>query len=231
MTIQTSYSCDNCEFEFEDSSGIFWVDVEGFLHVDALNERSSHESSLAIVSGGVYQYYCYNCGNVILKFEIRKKDAKVSREAIIQLLENYNNLCKIIEFDSKFQKCIECGRELSLKLEKVFAVDKEGEFIIDDSVFNYDVLDEDSYKFWGKYYGYFCEDCSKQINKFIIVENNENMSDDGLKNIINSHTNDLTVFINNPGDVCPNCREGIEILKESSLCPNCGEGSLKIKDI
>ncbi len=231
MGIQTLYSCDSCGFEFQDSSGIFWVDIEGFLHVDALNELSSHEASLALVSGGVYQYYCYNCGNVILKFDIRKKDTSVSREAVIQLLEDFNNAYKIIEFDYKFQNCIECGRELSLKLEKVFAVDKNGEFLIDDSIFDYDVLDEDNFKFWGKYYGYYCEDCSKQINKFVIVENNDDLSDDGIKSIINNHTNDLTVFINNPGELCPNCGGNIQILKESSPCPNCGEGSLNIKDI
>lgn len=231
MAIQTSYSCDECGFEFDDSSGIFWVDPEGYLHVDAMNEFSSHESSKSILSGGVYQYYCYNCNNVVLKFDIRKKETEVSREAIIQLFEDYNNALKIIEFDSKFQNCIECGKELSLKLEKVFAVDKDGEFLIDDSIFNYDVLDEDNYKFWGKYYGYYCDDCSKQINKFVIVENNDNLSDDGLQNIINDHTNELTVFINNPGDVCPNCGDKIQIFKESSRCPNCGKGTLKIKNL
>lgn len=231
MTIQTLYSCDECGFEFQDTSGVFWVDDEGFLHVDALNEFTSHESARSVLSGGVYQYYCYGCGNVVLKFDIRKKDEAVSREAIIQLLENYNDAIKIIEFDNKFQNCIECGKELSVKLEKVFAVDRDGKFLIDDSVFNYDVLDDDNYKFWGKYYGYFCDDCSKQINKFVIVENNDGISDDGLKNIIKSHTNDLTVFINNPGDICSNCGNKVQILKESSPCPNCGKGSLKIRDI
>ena len=231
MTIQTLYSCDECGFEFQDASGIFWVDAEGYLHVDVLDEFTSHESLKSVLSGGVYQYYCYNCDNVILKFDIRKKDAAVSREAIIQLIENYNNALKIIEFDSKFQNCIECGRELSLKLEKVFAVDKEGKFLIDDSIFNYDVLDDENYKFWGKYYGYFCDDCSKQINKFVIVENTGSLSDEAIKNFIGSHTNDLTVFINSPGDACPKCGNRVQILKESSPCPKCGQGSLKIKDI
>lgn len=231
MGIQTLYSCDTCGFEFQDSSGIFWVDIEGFLHIDELNEFSSHESSLSIVSGGIYQYYCYNCGKVILKFDVRKMEASVSREAIIQLLENHNDALKIVEFDHKFQNCIECGKELPLKLEKVFAVDIDGKFLIDDSIFNYDVLDEDNYKFWGKYYGYYCDDCSKQINKFVIVENNDGLSDDGIKNILKNHTNDLTVFINSPGEFCPNCSREIQILKDSSPCPNCGEGSLKINDI
>ncbi|WP_407393133.1 hypothetical protein [Methanobrevibacter sp.] len=231
MTIQTLYSCDKCEFEFQDSSGIFWVDVDGYLHVDALNEVSSHEASQSLLSGGVYQYYCYNCENVILKFDIRKIDTDVSREAIIQLLENYNDAHKIIEFDPKFQNCIECGEELSLKMEKVFVVDKNDEFLVDDSIFNYDALDKISNKFWGKYYGYYCRDCSKQINKFVIVENSDNLSDDEIKSVLHDHTNDLTVFINNPGDICPNCGNKIQILKEFSPCPNCGEGKLRIKDI
>ena len=195
MTIQTLYSCDKCEFEFQDSSGIFWVDVDGYLHVDALNEVSSHEASQSLLSGGVYQYYCYNCENVILKFDIRKIE------------------------------------ELSLKMEKVFVVDKNDEFLVDDSIFNYDALDKVSNKFWGKYYGYYCRDCSKQINKFVIVENSDNLSDDEIKSVLHDHTNDLTVFINNPGDICPNCGNKIQILKEFSPCPNCGEGKLRIKDI
>ena len=228
MTIQTSFKCDNCKFEFQDFSGIFWIDEEGYLHVDVLDEVSSYESSKSIVSGGIYQYYCYNCDNPIIKFGIRKKNTPVSNEAIIQLLENYNDAFKIIEFDSKFQNCIECGEELPLKLEKVFIVDNDDEFIIDDFIFNYEALDEDNYKFWGKYYGYFCEDCSKQINKFVIVENKDNLSDDEIKEVLNNHTNDLTVFINNPGDKCPNCGGEVQILKESSPCPKCGEGSLEI---
>ena len=120
-----------------------------------------------------------------------------------------NNLKKL-EFDNKFQRCLECGKELFSKSHHSFALDVNDEFIIED-VFH-DFYNDEKYKFWGEYYGYFCQDCKKQFNKFIIVNNNANLSEDEIKAIINEHTNDLTIFIKRDLDLCPDCGDQLYYL-------------------
>lgn len=225
MGIHTEYSCNECGFKYEDSSDIFWIDDKGFVHVGRLAVHSSDEASKALASGGIYKYYCYNCKKFINNFHITESD-KIPKEHVIQLIENYNDSVKIIDFDDKFQNCIYCGKELPLKLEKAFALDVEGKFHVGDVDLN-DFSDMPN-DFSGRYYGYFCKDCSKQINKFVIIENNANLEDSLIREILNDHTNDLTVFIDESYEYCPDCGDILHVLGEASICPKCRIGVLGI---
>lgn len=226
MGIHTEYSCDECGFKYVDSSDIFWIDNKGHVHVGKLVVSSSKEVSKALASGGIYKYYCYNCDNFIYNFNVTEMTGQISKEQIIQLIENFDDSIKTIDFDNKFQNCIGCGKELSLKLEKAFALDSEGKFHIGDVNLN-DFQDKQN-DFAGRYYGYFCKDCSKQINKFVIIENNANLNDSLIKEILNDHTNDLTVFIDDSFAYCPTCGDELHVLGDSSICPKCRVGVLGI---
>lgn len=226
MGIHTEYSCGECGFKYNDSSDIFWIDQTGNVHVDILAIDSSDEALKALASGGIYRYHCYNCNKTIYNFHITEKSPELPREFIIQLIERMDNNLKIIDFDNKFQNCISCSRDLELKLEKTFVLDCDGEFHVGDNMD--DFMDKPN-DFSGKYYGYFCPDCSKQINKFVIYENNANLEDSLIKEILKDHTNDLTVFINGSYDYCPQCGDGLQVLGEDSLCPECRTGVLKIE--
>ena len=226
MGIHTEYSCSECGFKFDDTSDIFWIDDKGFVHVGMLAVSSSDEASKALASGGIYEYYCYSCNKFIYNFHVTEKSDIIAKEQIIQLIEKYKDVVKIIDFDNKFQNCIHCGRNLPLKLEKAFALDVEGEFHVGDVDLN-DFLDKPN-DFSGKYYGYYCKDCSKQINKFVILENNANLEVSLIKEILNDHTNDLTVFIDDSYEYCPECGDELYVLGESSLCPKCRVGVLSM---
>jgi len=80
----------------------------------------------------------------------------------------------------------------------------------------------------GKYYGYFCRDCRKQINKFIIIRNPVNYSNNEIKDILNTHTFDLTIYLGEYHKLCPECGDKLFFLKDSSKCPKCGKGKLKL---
>lgn len=227
MGIHTEYSCSECGFKYEDSSDIFWIDNTGNVHVGILNINSSDEASKALASGGIYKYYCYSCGKDIYNFHITEKSPEIPKEFIIQLIEKMDDNLKIIDFDNKFQNCISCSKNLELKLEKTFVLDSEGEFHVGDYMYDDGETPND---FSGKYYGYFCNDCSKQINKFVIYENNANLEDSLIKEILNDHTNDLTVFINDSYEYCPHCGDGLHVLVEDSLCPKCKIGVLEIEN-
>lgn len=226
MTIHTEYSCSECGYEYEESSDIFWIDKTGNVHVGMLDVSSSDEASKALASGGIYKYYCYNCDKFIYNFHVTEKSNVIPKEDVIQLIENIDSNLKIIDFDNKFQNCINCSQELELKLEKAFALDVDGEFHVGDINLN-DFSDKGN-DFSGKYYGYFCNNCSRQINKFVIFENNANLEDSLIKEILKDHTNDLTVFINDSYEYCPHCGDGLYVLGEESLCPKCRVGVLNI---
>ena len=224
MGIRTEYSFSDCGFKYDDSSDIFWIDSEGKVHVGMLAVSSSQKASNSLASGGIYKYYCYNCKKFIYNFHISEKSPTISKEVIIQIIENMDDNTKIIDFDNKFQNCIVCGKDLDLKLEKAFALDIEGNFHVGDVDLN--DFDDKPNDFSGKYYGYYCKDCSKQINKFVIHENNANLEDSLMKEILKDHTNDLTVFIDDSYDYCPDCGDELHVLGESSLCPHCRMGIL-----
>lgn len=224
MGVHTEYSCSKCGFKLEDFSNIFWIDTNKQVYVDILTVRASNEASKGLVLGGIYKYYCYDCDEIIYNFHITAKSDFIERDEIIELIENLDENVKIIDFDSKFQNCIECGKNLDLKLEKSFALDDEGEFFIEDS--NHNAFSEKNLDLRGKYYGYFCRECSKQINKFVIFENNAELEESLIKEILEDHTNDLTVFIDDTYAFCPHCGSELSVLGESSKCPSCREGEL-----
>lgn len=230
MGIHTEYSCSECGFKIIDSSNVFWIDEGKEIHVDMQTVDSSNKSSDALAFGGIYKYYCYNCNNYIYNFHISQKSGLIEKEEIIQIIENLDDNMKIIDFDLKFQNCMHCQKEVPLKMEKSFAIDEDGEFSIDHSSFDED-LEEIKFDFTGKYYGYYCSDCGKQINKFVILENNADLDDSLIKEILQDHTNDLTVYINDCYSTCPNCGDELHILGEASKCPKCKVGILDIDNI
>lgn len=228
MGVHSEYSCSECGYRLVDSTNIFWIDVDKNIHVDILTVEASNEASKALVSGGIYKYYCYNCKKHIYNFHINNKSVYMSKDEIIELIEKLDDNTKTIDFDSRYQNCLECENELLLKMEKTFALDADGEFFIEnpeDVDFSQKQLD-----FHGKYYGYYCPDCSKQINKFVIFENNAELSDELLKEILKDHTNDLTVFINDSIAHCPECGSELHVLAESSACPKCADGRLVLEN-
>ena len=228
MGIHTEYSCSECGLKLIDTSDIFWIDDEKRIHVDMQTVSSSKNSSQALAFGGIYKYYCYNCNDYIYNFNIAQKSKSITKEEIIQLIENMDENHKIIDFDSKFQNCIHCRQEVFLRQEKSFAIDEMGEFFIDDSLAG-DELENKKLDFTGKYYGYFCDDCGKQINKFVILENDAKLDDSLIREILQDHTNDLTVYINDSYSNCPICGDELHILGESSVCPKCKTGQLHIE--
>ena len=79
MGVHNEYSCSECGFKLEDSSNIFWIDFDRNVHVDILTVKASSEASKALVSGGIYKYYCYNCGEVIYIINYGKSETAVHR--------------------------------------------------------------------------------------------------------------------------------------------------------
>lgn len=225
MGVHSEYSCSECGFKLEDSSNIFWIDTNKHVHVDILTVKASNEASKSLASGGIYKYYCYNCDDVIYNFVITDKVDFISKDEVIQLIEGFDRNVKIISFDNRFQSCLECGADLPLKLEKSFALDSQGEFFIDNPGNDFSDKQLD---FYGKYYGYYCKKCSKQINKFVILENYADLAESLIKEILQDHTHDLTVFINDTYSICPHCSSKLQVLGESSVCPECRIGVLNL---
>ena len=61
------------------------------------------------------------------------------------------------------------------------------------------------------------------------MENDANLEDSLIKEILQDHTNDLTVYINDSYSNCPICGDELQILGESSKCPKCRVGQLQIE--
>lgn len=228
MARKVDYVCNNCGYDYTSVDKIFWIDEFLSLHVEPLLMSTSKESSDAPVKGYFTNYYCYNCQKFIDKFIIYKKSSEIDDGKIIQIIENYGSSSKIIQFDDVFQKCLKCGGELVSRADYSFVLDENDEFHIGETV--YDFSNSESYKFAGEYHGYFCSNCKKQINKFVIMENNVDFTDDEIKAILKEHTNDLTIFIRRDFELCPDCGEEIYYLHENSTCPRCREGKFYIED-
>ena len=79
--------------------------------------------------------------------------------------------------------------------------------------------------------GFFCSHCKKQINKFVITQNNADLTDSQIKAIFEEHAKELTIFLRRDYDICPNCGEEVYYLHENSTCPNCMDEGLIIKDM
>lgn len=226
MARQVEYSCNTCGYSYTSIDQIFWIDETGKVIVKPLVMSTSAESSDAPVKGFFADYYCYKCQKFISKFIIYKKTLQINDAKIIQLIEQYNDNSKIIQFDDVFQRCLTCGNELASRADYSFAFDEDGEFHIGEDV--YDFSNSDNHKFAGSYHGYFCSNCKKQINKFVITENNANFTDLELRKILEEHTNDLTIFLRRDYDICPDCGEEIYYLDQNSTCPSCRRDRLTI---
>lgn len=184
-------------------------------------------------------YYCYNCGKIVKNFYINKLWKNIpgfDYDEIIRYIENYDDSLKIIEFNDKIQKCFTCDKHLDLneKRIKYFVLKENNELeIIDESSLSVlDALiikDNIKYKILGKYYGYFCSNCRKQINKFIIIRNPENLNESKIKDILNNHISDFTIHLENMIKSCPECGDELGYLTKSSKCPKCDKGKLKLE--
>ena len=229
MARQAEYVCHTCGFSYTSVDQIFWIDENGQVIVKPLVMSTSAESSAAPVKGFFANYYCYECQKFINKFIIYKKSSDFDDAKIIHLIEQYNDNSKIIQFDDIFQRCLKCGAVLPSRADYSFAMDVNDEFHIGEDY--YDFSKGEDFKFAGIYHGYYCSDCKEQINKFVITENKSDLNDSELKDILKDHTNDLTIFIRNDYDVCPDCGEEICYLNQDSSCPNCRRDRLNISDI
>lgn len=228
MARQVEYLCHNCGFSYTSIDQIFWIDDDGQVIIKPLVKSTSAESYDALVKGFFANYYCYECQRFINKFIIYQKSSDFDDESIIRLIENCSDNTKIIQFDDTFQRCLGCGTNLPLRADYSFAFDTDGEFHIGKD--NYDFSKGKDFKFAGIYYGYYCSNCNKQINKFVITENSADLMDSEIKDILKEHTNDLTIFIRRDYDICPACGEEIYYLNQDSTCPNCRRDRLHIAD-
>ena len=219
MARQTEYLCPTCGFCYTSIDQIFWIDESGQIIVKPLGMSASAQSYESPIKGFFANYYCYECKKFINKFIIYKKADGIDDAQVIQLIEQYSDNSKIIQFDDVFQRCLDCGTQLDSRASYSFALDSDDEFHIGEDV--YDFSNGENHKFSGTYHGYFCSKCKKQINKFVITENNANLTDSQLKDILEEHTNDLTIFIRRDFDICPDCGEKIYYLDHNSTCPNC----------
>lgn len=222
MARKIDYVCDNCGTTYSSIDQIFWIDEILTFHVEPLLMMTSNESSNAPVKGYFTNYFCYHCNKFIDKFIIYEKSHEIEDERIIQIIEGDSDSNKIIQFDDSFQKCLECGDELKSRADYSFVFNEGDEFNIGETIL--DFSNSENIKFSGEYHGYFCDDCKKQINKFIITENSTDLSDNEIKSILSEHTNDLTIFIRRDFDLCPECGEKVHYLHNGSTCPNCREG-------
>lgn len=228
MARKIEYSCRTCGYSYSTIDQIFWIDETGQVIVKPLVKSSSAESYDAVVKGFFAKYYCYECKKFISKFIIFKKSSDIKDSTIFHLIERYNSDTKIIQLDDVFQRCLECGRELPSRADYSFSLDVDDEFHIGEEVHDFSI--GENHKFAGTYHGYYCSNCKKQINKFVITENNANMTDSEIKEVLKEHTNDLTIFLRHDFDICPDCGEKIYYLNQNSTCPKCRRDRLTITD-
>ena len=221
------YKCNVCGFEYVHDLEVFWIDENFELNVSMLLPSTSTEMFKSLVNGFYHEYFCYGCNRFVREFLISENPSNMSQESIINLIEEYDNSPKIIKFDNKFQNCLSCSDSLKARSIKAFSFDKRGNFEIKDFEFH-DFANNDDYDFWGIYYGYYCNDCRKQINKFVVMQNLGNLDEDTIRYVLKKHTNDLTVLIFDYKDNCPNCGSMLETLDDTSVCPKCREGSLRV---
>lgn len=221
------YKCDVCGSEYVHDLEVFWIDENFEINVAMLLRSTSDEMFKALVSGFYQEYYCYDCDSIVKEFLITENSSKMSDEEIINLIEDYDHTFKIIKFDNKFQNCIYCSKSLDYKSQKAFAYDKQDNFIIEES-FIHDFEDNEDYEFSGYYYGYYCDDCKNQINKFVVMQNLADIDEDSVRYILKQHTNDLTVLLFEKRDNCQHCGGELHSLTALSLCPRCKEGHLMV---
>ena len=224
MATKTEYMCNTCGYSYTSIDEIFWLDEDGKIVVKPLLMNTSAENYNAPIKGFFARYYCYECKKFISKFIISRKSPEMNDEYVFHLIEQYDDNPKIIQYDDVFQKCLKCRSELPSKAEYSFALDIDDE--LNKELFGFS--DTEDHKFGGIYYGYLCSKCKKQINKFVITENDANLSDSEIKTILKEHTNDLTIFLRRDYDICPDCGEEVYYLNQNSTCPNCRRDRLNI---
>lgn len=235
------FVCDKCGWRYVNEDDIFMIGKSHDVSVAPLLFSTSDMMEHQPVTGRYGEYYCYSCGKIVKKFVINKiwENMDGFEEAeIIKYIEGYDDSLKIIEFDDELQKCLKCGKYLNLRPDrkKFFVLKEDGDFEILDEyyllpAYHFLEMKNIKYKFFGKYCGYFCINCRKQINKFIIIENPANLNENEIKEILNDHTFDLTIYLEKTDNLCPECGDEVVYLDESSKCPKCGEGKLKIENL
>ena len=234
------FVCDKCGWRYVNEDDIFMIGKSHDVSLAPLLFSTSDMMGHQPVTGRYEEYYCYICGKIVKKFIIDKIWENMygfDDEEIFEYIEDYDDSLKIIEFSDDFQKCLKCGKHLNLRPDrkKFFVLKENGEFEILDENYLLHVhhrleRDDVKYKFLGKYGGYFCINCRKQINKFIIIENPANLNENEIREILNDHTFDLTIYLEKTHDLCPECGDGLMYLGDSSKCPKCGKGKLNLEN-
>lgn len=233
------FVCDNSGWTYISEDDIFMIGKNHEVNVAPLLFSTSNIMQYQPVTGDYGEFYCYNCGKIVKEFTINKiwEMDGFEEDEIFKYIENYDDSLKIINFDDKLQKCLTCGKNLNLKEDRIkyFVLKEDGEFEILNKIYLMPVkwhLERENikYKFLGKYHGYFCRDCRKQINKFIIIENPYNLTENKIKDILNNHTFEISVYLEKFLNSCPECGNELIYLNESSKCPKCGEGKLRLED-
>lgn len=228
MATKVTYVCNTCGYSYTSVNEIFWLDENGKIVIKPLTRATSAESYSSPLKGFFVKYYCYDCKEFISKFIISKKAREISDEYVFHLIDGHDDSLKIVQYDDVFQRCLKCGTGLTVRAEYSFSYDTDDEFHINRDFLGFS--EGDSHKFAGLYYGYFCSQCKKQINKFVITENNANFDDSEIKAILEEHTNDLTIFLRRDYDICPECGEKVYYLNQNSTCPYCRRDKLYISD-
>ena len=221
------YKCDVCGFEYIHDLEVFWIDENFELNVSISAPSISSEMSKSLANGFYREHFCYECGKFVREFLVSENPSNMSHESIISLIEEHDSSPKIIKFSHDFQNCLSCSTSLKTRSVKAFSFDRQNNFEIKDSELH-DYVNNENYDFWGIYYGYYCNDCKKQINKFVVMQNLGRLDEETIRNVLKKHTNDLTVLIFDYKDNCPNCGGMLETLSQFSKCPKCREGSLNV---
>lgn len=226
------FVCDECGFQYNHDSEIFWIDDDSKLHTSLLTSISSDKKNNASVSGDYSQYFCYSCDNVVESFLITDNSSELNDEDILGIIEGYSDSLKIIKFGDEFQKCLECSNSLKHRSLKYFSLDSKDNFNISDEKPEFSDKSLKHDKFNGCYFGYYCKECKKQINKFIVKDKSPDLDENTIKSILKEHTNDLTILLfDYDAEVCPKCGGDAKLLDDFSICPKCKNGILLTHDV
>ena len=69
-----------------------------------------------------------------------------------------------------------------------------------------------------------------RVKNKIRFDENANLNENEIREILNDHTFDLTIYLEKTHDLCPECGDELMYLGDSSKCPKCGKGKLNLEN-